>query len=248
MSQVLVWKSDVDGKLFEDKEKYQKHLRKLATQRNLETKILVAKQNKVQFWADNFWNRVKSLEQLKHALLIHAEQLGLNGLDNYWFAGRRKSPTGPPIIKQFEEFSLRYSDSVSNTHNCPHNGVTNWNQSHNRQKGLNLPEGYPGFRGRVSYHVEWYTEWSSSYPGGSDLFVGTRIHTGTGGGGNYKSYDPKDKKGKGLQSFGYDVTIFFDDWPGLKAGYDEARVWSNLKNDSRDIIRIMNEMFPSDSY
>ena len=33
MSQVLVWKSDADGKLFEDKIKYQKHLRKLAAQR-----------------------------------------------------------------------------------------------------------------------------------------------------------------------------------------------------------------------
>lgn len=30
MSQVLVWKSDADGKLFEDKKKYQSHLRKLA--------------------------------------------------------------------------------------------------------------------------------------------------------------------------------------------------------------------------
>ena len=41
MSQVLVWKSDVDGKLFEDKAKYQSHLRKLARHRNAQQKLQI---------------------------------------------------------------------------------------------------------------------------------------------------------------------------------------------------------------
>lgn len=251
MSQILVWKSDVDGKIFEDKEKYQKHLRKLARIRLQERKIKLHEQDEQRFWEDNFWNRVKSPVQLQHALLVHAERIGMNGLKSVWTGRTNKRPSGPPLLKQFNTFSLRYSDSVSNTHSCPHNGVTNWNQSHNRQKGLNLPEGYPGLHGRFDYSAEWYSEWEHYYPGGSDMWKGSRIHTGTGGGGGYKPYDPKEKRGKGLQSFGYDITIFFDDWPAMKESFNHAIVWNSLNSPSgqvSDIISTVNKMFPAESY
>lgn len=245
---ITAYKSTHDGKLFEDKAKYVKHLRKIAAERRYDRKIQKINQDRTEFLRKNFWEGVKSPDQLVQALKVHAEWIGLNGLANERFY-TKKRPPGPPLFKSCN-LSLHYSDQVSNTHSCPHNGVTNWNQAHNRRQGLNLPEGYPGLRGRLDYKVEWYSAWEGWYPGGSDMWKDTRVHTGTGGGGGFKAYETD--KTKGLQSFGYDVTLFFDDWPGLKQAFDQARMWLILQEgeevDIQRVVKKMNEMFTAESY
>jgi hypothetical protein len=252
MSVITAYKSDADGKIFEDKKKYQNHLRKLATARRYERKVYIDKEKKIAFLRNNFWEKVKSPAQLQAALLIHAEYFGLNGLAHESFYGRKR-PDGPPLLKKFSTFDLRYNPQVSNTHDCPHNGVTNWGGD---KPGA--PRGYPGLQGRFDYNVEWYAAWEGWYPGGSDMWEGTRIHTGTGGGGGFKRYD--HDKTKGLQGFGYGVSIFFDDWPGLKASYDEAKEeyekalhFHILKGKHRsDLVFNMdawvNEKYPAEDY
>lgn len=89
---------------------------------------------------------------------------------------------------------LHWSDSVSNSHSCPRDGVTCWS-SHEAKDGR--PRGYPGWHGRIEFQV------SHDLGFGSDVFRSTGIHTGTGGGG-------------GNNCFGYDVKFFASDWPGVR--------------------------------
>lgn len=92
--------------------------------------------------------------------------------------------------------SITHSASVSNTHDCPHNGVTNWSRRDEFRDGTPKPTGYPGWQGRIEYQV------SHSLSGITDLLGPARIHTGTGGGlDNHK--------------YGFDVKLFDSDWPSL---------------------------------
>ena len=86
---------------------------------------------------------------------------------------------------------LNWTSSASNTHSCPRGGVTNWGM---REDGK--PKGYPGFTGRIEYQM------SHDLGFGSDAVRNLGIHTGTGG-------------GTGDNRFGYSVTFFDADWPGL---------------------------------
>ena len=86
---------------------------------------------------------------------------------------------------------LTRSDCVSNSHNAPHTGVTNW-----CGEGGNVPRGYPGWHGSIEFK---YSHELSGF--GSSVFSQSRIHLGSGGGGA--------KGGR------YEVKFFDDDWPGL---------------------------------
>jgi hypothetical protein len=100
---------------------------------------------------------------------------------------------------------------------------------------LKLPEGYPGWTGRVDWLVEWPKELDYIYLG-SDLFSkGTfrtgrqRAHTGTGGGGGShfnKEFDTW------CQRPGYDFKLFASDWPGLYR-YEMRKQWLQKENADR---------------
>lgn len=220
MSQILVWKCDETGKLFEDQTKYKSHLRKLARERNLKRKLSVA-----EALADQKWNELYEREQtiedwacmvINHQDMFWAEAAKADAYD--WdrvgkMSGRGKNAVPCPIpeLLEFTEFSVRWNPTVSNSHSCPHNGVTNWSPSWNKDK--TVPTSYPGWSGRVEWIVRWPKEWDGWYLG-SDLFKGrrSRAHTGTGGGGGMRY---SKKHGCDVQSFGYDFRLFAADWPGL---------------------------------
>lgn len=111
-------------------------------------------------------------------------------------------------------WELSYSDKVSNTHSCPLNGVLNWNVEPDK------PTGYKGWSGRLWLRL------LEDYDGfGSELFNGTLVHTGTGGGGTYGGpwhalgnaiFDNGDKTIKKPVCYGWDCRIYLDDWPELE--------------------------------
>lgn len=94
--------------------------------------------------------------------------------------------------------NLIWSDSVSNTHDCPHNGVTNWGGREKFNDGTPKPRGYPGFDGRIEYKLSHDRSGFFSM----DILDNTGIHTGTGGGISGNRY-------------GFSVKFFEADWPGL---------------------------------
>jgi len=237
MSVITAYKCDTTGKLFEDKAKYQKHIRKVACERRNQRKIDAAHKTEMQWWHDNFYNRVKSLAQLQAAILHHSDVFAARGVKNY-YSGIRDKLKPAPIIK-FKEFGVRYSELVSNSHRCPHDGVTNWG---GREK--DAPRGYPGWQGRFLYTVQSHKGQTFSYPGGSGMWEGTRIHTGTGGGGGSNF----EEKALFQQSFGYELELFASDWPLMAAEYEKAKMMKILVNDRRSLDQIVDEWHPAESF
>lgn len=241
MSAITEYRCVLDGTIFEDLEKYQEHLRKHVSDYLGDKKVYITK----EFWENEFWNKVKSLDQLRIALLKHAETIGLNGIVNERFY-RNKRPETPPILKKISIFEFNYNRVTSNTHSCPHNGVTNW-------RGCpEIPRGYPGFEGRIVYYVEWYSKWQKLCPGGSNMWKNTRIYTESGGYIGFNSYDLKNKNSKGLQNFVYDVKIFLDDWPAMKEAFLKAQTLCILEHGPNVSMHIvidkMNELYPGEDY
>jgi len=234
MSVITAYKCDTTGKLFEDKAKYQKHIRKVAAERRAQRKIDAAHKTDKQWWMDNFWNRIKSPEQLKAAILHHRDVFAANGVKNYW-STPKLLPT--PII-EFTRFDLHYRDCVSNTHDRPHDGVTNWGG-----QNKDAPRGYLGWAGCFDYDVQSHRKQLGCYPGSGDMWKNTRIHTGTGGGGGHK-----DEKTLFKQHFGYGVKMFASDWPAMAAEYEKAKAWKILKEDDRALDQIVNGWYPADSF
>lgn len=233
MSQVLVWKCDADGKLFEDKNKYTAHLRKLARHRNAQRKLQISQAAKDALWAE-LYEREQSIDDwcqmvIDNQHLFWAEAALGDPYD--WQhvgkqVGRSKNAGTLPIPKLLKiTHRLRWNDCVSNSHSCPHDGQTNWG-GHQSEHGV--PNGYPGWSGQIEWIVEWPKEFDYTYLG-SDLFSkGTfhtgrqRAHTGTGGGagGHFNK-----EFNTWCQKPSYDFKLFASDWPGLARYYEKRKMW-----------------------
>ena len=234
MSQVLVWKSDADGKLFEDKVKYQTHIRKLARHRLEQKKLQISEAAKDAAWSE-LYEREQSLEDwmkmvIDNQHLFWAEAAAGDPYD--WKnvgkkLGRGRNAGNLPMPRVlYIEHDLEWNKCVSNSHSCPAGGLTNWG---GRTPGA--PNGYPGWHGRIQWLVEWPKEFDSIYLG-SDLFSRgsfssgrQRAHTGTGGGagGHFNK-----EFNTWCQRPAYDFTIFASDWPGMTRYYEQRRVWKEL--------------------
>ena len=193
MSQVLVWKSDADGKLFEDKSKYTTHLRGLARQRNQSRKIEKMEADREAF-IKRMGTTVKSFKELEQFVHDNWDFFFANGMKHaLWHCD--KMPKNKHKLVKISFANMRWSDSVSNTHSCPRDGVQNWDQRRNREMGKNLAEGYPGWSGSIRFTVDAgasdhkvprpYSGWSSDY------FKDTSINTGSGSGGVNCQYEMK---------------------------------------------------------
>lgn len=236
MVQIVAWKSEADGKIFESKSKYQAHLRRLARHRLAQRKLQIAAAEKDAVWAE-LYEREQSINDwfqmvidLQH--LFWAEAAAGNCYD--WDRvgkqlGRGKNAGVMPQPRVLEiTQDLRWSDSISNTHSCPHNGVENWGG-----RVVGAPHGYPGWAGRIEWLVAWPREFDGIYLGGDLFSRGSfrsgrqRAHTGTGGGGGM-TYSNKHKCD--VQKFGYDFRIYAADWPGMDRFREKQRMWNILNN------------------
>ncbi len=235
---ITAYKSVADGKIFEDKSKYQAHLRKLARHRLAQKKLTIAQAEKDAAWAE-LYEREQSIDDwcqmvIDNQHLFWAEAAEGDPYD--WQnvgkkIGRGKNDMIMPVPRVLKiTHTLRWDDSVSNSHSCPHNGVTCW--SSNEAKD-GRPRGYPGWGGHIAWLVEWPKEFDGIYLG-SDLFArGTfrtgrqRANTGTGGGGGghfNKEFNTWCQKPS------YDFKLFAADWPGLARYHTKRMMWDRLAN------------------
>ena len=236
MSIITAYKCDETGKLFEDRTKYVRHLKKIAKKRLIVKKTERNHRSDQQWWHDNFWNRVRSLAQLQAAILHHREVFASNGVKNSW----NSKTLRPTPITNFRIFSLKWASQISNSHHCPHDGVENFSRD------KSSPLIYSGWQGHIDYTVQSYSDQLYCYPGSSNMWENTRIHTGTGGGGGHK-----DQKTNNCQSFGYHVRLFASDWPKMAEAYDKVRIilaLQSVNQNHSDIDSLVNEFYPAEDY
>jgi hypothetical protein len=218
MSQVLVWKSDEDGKLFEDKKKYQTHLRKLAAKRREERKVEEVKRTRVEFLKR--MGQVASIEELNEFIKDNWAWFFANGITDQWHNPKRHHEFHEYV--RVELVNMKFGN-YANTHSCPFNGGV---QNFMQQDGT--PKKYPGWYGRINilvkpgmhkYKGRTYMRdgWGSSY------FNNTGISTGSGGGGS----------GEDCKSYSYDVKIWAADFPVM---WEEQsrKDWISLENRDRE--------------
>lgn len=214
MSQVMVWKSDADGKLFEDKVKYQKHLRKLAAERRRQKQIAQQAVEREAFL--DRMGQVASIDELNQFIKDNWQWFFLNGYArNTWRRDRKTEKLHEFVDVRIHDISWR--DRIGNTHSCPRNGVENFMQEGDK------PKGYAGWYGRISIKVRPAME---KYRGkeylkdgwGSDYFNDTPIKTGSGGGGG----------GTEWKSYSYDVTLWADDFPVMHENHMKKVVWKHM--------------------
>lgn len=115
---------------------------------------------------------------------------------------------------RIEVLSLRltWNDSVSNSHSCPRDGVTNWGG-----RDEDGPRGYPGWRGSIDFKVSSVQGFSSG------IFEGTGVCTGSGG-------------SSGDGTLGYEVKLFASDWPALARNREKGITLATLGNKSTEDV------------
>ena len=221
MSQILVWKSDADGKLFEDKKKYQTHLRKLARERSHSRKVEAARNKRDAFITDVL-SQVKTIKELEQCIKDNWDWFYYNAVDkNSWRHGKKEK-----VIHKYHnvKFDVSWRDSVSNSHSCPRGGVTNWGGITVLADGSPAPRGYPGWYGSIVIEVitEKYKYKNAEYYRdgyGGDYFIETGIHTGTGGGGHATD---------GVTNYRYSVDLFASDFPEMWKRQQQSTNWKAM--------------------
>jgi len=219
MSQVLVWKSDEDGKLFEIKSKYIAHLRKLSAARMYKKKIAAAAAARQQLFTD-MGNAVTSVSSIEQYIKDNWSWFSANGaINNTW----RGIPASTRHKLVSISITAKWYDHVSNSHSCPRGGVTNWSNS-NAAPGT--PTGYPGWVGTITFTIDAGVSEHKvprKYDGfGSDYFENTTLHTGSGG-------------SSGNNQYRYDLKLFAADFPAMTAAREKERVWE-IVSDGKEYV------------
>jgi hypothetical protein len=207
MSIVQAYKSDEDGKIFEHKTDYTKHLRKLATVRREKKLRLMHLANRESFL--DKMGQVGSFTELEQFIKDNWSFFRLNAQERN--GGRRFGTKSDNLLGLTLKADI-YCYNSSNSHKSPRKGVTNWG-GHRDEDGA--PRGYPGWRGRITYSVTSSTTFGSAY------FDDTPICTGSGGGGD--------------GSLSYDLTLWASDFPVIWEKHCR-NTWLMKKNQERQYV------------
>lgn len=222
MSRVMAWRSDEDGKLFESKTKYRKHLRKLAAER-------IQKKAHARY-----------LREKDDFLILMGQQVGIKGLEKFikinwdrfyqnaldtkvWNRDSRGKHKLIALSLQVGEMG-----QISNTHAAPRGKQTNWGG-----RDPSLPRTYLGWNGTIKLTVETpgykYCGKDAFEDGfGGDYFAGTLINTGSGGGGAGRH--------PGEHGYSYDLTLWADDFPKWKEIIEKQKVWKAIGGKKENFI------------
>lgn len=174
-------------KVYGNKRDYVKHLKHLR-ENYMHRRIRAAA---VQKKKENLWNQ-PTFQDIVAWIEMNPEFMFDNGLREGWRHDNVEKYRDKFWVK-ITYLDIQWGPNTSNSHSCPRGGVTNWGRGE-----PNKPTGYPGYTGSIEYQM------SHDIGFGSDVMRGLGIHTGSGG-------------GAGDNQFGYSVTFFDADWPGLVA-------------------------------
>lgn len=217
--EIVAWKCETTGKVFEHKVKYQSHLKKLAADRRSKAKHDAFEAARKQIFND-MRNTVRCKSELIAFITKNWQHFCMNAMVNSWSSTRRTKNKIHPNLKFFSVKDFRWVDHVSNSHRAPIGKATNWG---GRDK--NKPTGYPGWMMAIEYNVEGP---DTVIPYSSEAWDHTGINTGTGG------Y---------ARNYYFAVELFAEDWPAMADAYEKAKAWAILNNDKRKINEIVETMY-----
>lgn len=201
-------------KLFVTKKSYVSHLGKLREER-MHRRARILRRGKVMKEFNSQPTFEAAIEWIETHPEFFFDQAG-GGSFNREHLQKIRPDFGIKILK----LEVNWSPMVSNSHNAPRGGVTNWDRKERFPDGTLKPEGYPGWRGQITFQVSHSTNF------GSDIFRGTGVNTGSGGGGGGNIYN-------------YSVIFFDADWVNIS---DEANIAHQLFVNGR-----RNEQFRYDA-
>ena len=209
MPKILVRKCPRTGKLFQSDAEYRKYIRALRKRTNITRATLRSRKLAISEVRDEI-ARLTSIDQIECYVTEAFSKIMIA------YNGGRDPKVHAILNKvRIKDFKLDVSfmERCSNTHAAPRDGKTNWG-------GLkeDLPRGYPGFGGNVSYKI-------INDPEEEDIGRLCMRHNDalkfagicTGGGG-----------GRGEDSWGYGVTLFLSDFEGLKKMYFKNKLAGTL--------------------
>ena len=206
---ITAYKCRFTGEIFEldQRKKYIKHLTELREDMRLQREYDSLKKN-FKTWLAAEKEKLVHVDMICPWILENQKRLmkTFNALNK-----GRWGDKWHPITDEITELklSVKFNPHVSNSHACPHNGVTNW-----CAKDPTKPTGYPGFHGRIDGKTKRAKKHMSQYPTG-DLLNMIGIRHGTGGGGN-ESW-----------GWGWGTELFLADWPELS----QQLMFDKLKGD-----------------
>ena len=227
MSIIQAYKSDADGKIFEDKGKYQAHLRKLANARRAEKKVEQMEAERELFLEK--MGQVKSLVELNQFIKDNWKWFWANGAQHDFYRWGSNKGKAADFHEYYDVsiLDLFWKEDMSNSHSCPRKGVQNFDTRADYNKGR--PTGYPGWTGRINIKVKppmskhkkdpyMHDGWGSAY------FDNTTICTGSGGGGGVHKNE--------YVSYAYEVKLWAADFPAM---YEAKRKdeWIQKENQER---------------
>ena len=117
MSKVMVWKSDADGKLFEDKAKYTKHLRKLAAERQAQRKIAAMEEERESFIVQ--MGQVESIAALNKFIKDNWKWFWANGAKHEFYRWDHGKAAPFHEYVDVSILSTQWVENLSNSHSCP---------------------------------------------------------------------------------------------------------------------------------
>jgi len=214
--QIMAWKCEATGKIFESKVKYQSHLRKLARERALQRKVEAFKKERTEFFA-GMRSTCCNASQIEEFVKANWDKFYQNAISNYIWGDKRGQFKNQPTLTSIK-IKLHWNDAVYNSHCAPIGKKTNWGGRDKEE-----PTSYPGWTGDIEYQTSEYISGL-----GSEMWNGTGIGTASGG---YAS------------NFYYGLELFALDWPAMVVAREKAKVFKVLNNDSRKVEEIVDEEF-----
>jgi len=221
MPKVTAWKCPHTSELFEVEAKYKNHLRRLSRERVAARKWQAVRDSVSVVIAGA--QNVSSVQELVDYIIKHKREFMIQGIFNdHWHCDDMHNAMDNGYDIYFPEIKSLSIDTswhaeVSNSHNCPRDGYTNWCGDNEEDKSKRH---YPGWHGKIamSYSVEdchiviqkpGEKENIIEAPSVSDMVgsFGDRmalsgICTGSGGGGK--------------QNSSYSVSLFQSDFPNME--------------------------------
>lgn len=201
MPQIVAWECPRTGKLFKEKDQYQKYIRALARQERARKAEEQRKANKAEFFKNMrlTCRTAGDVEEFIKANWIHFVNHAMD-VDHAHFLTRRKQ-------KQVNVLDVKLTlgkyGKCSCSHSAPIGKPTNF------MSKPNIPTHYWGYKGRLEFK---YDAELSFFP--SHMFEGTGINCGSGSGGG--------------RSYSCEVTLFGDDWPTMSADDELSAILTPL--------------------